>query len=50
VVDNLMKPRNPMIAEMMFRERGKHGRNVQSKQRRAQQKDLQRKFRETEAL
>jgi hypothetical protein len=45
-----MKPRNPIIAEMLFREQGKHGRKAVSKQRRAQQKDLQRKFRETETL
>jgi hypothetical protein len=45
-----MKPRNPIIGEMLFREQGKPGRKVGNKQRRAQQKDLQRKFRETESL
>jgi hypothetical protein len=45
-----MKPRNPIIAGMLFREQGKHGRKTVSKQRRAQQKDLQRKFKESEVL
>jgi len=45
-----MKPRNPIIGEMLFREQGKHGRKVGNKQRRAQQKDFQRKVRELEVL